>query len=75
MKEIKGVRNKEVSLDFSFLEISKLAMHMFCYICIKSYDFDNVLLYYIDTDSFMICVKTKDVYQDIKKMLKEDLIL
>ena len=67
MKKIKGVTNKEVSLGFSVLKISKLAMHMFCYICIKSNNFENVPLNYIDTDSFMIYVKKKTFIKLLRK--------
>ena len=35
---------------------------------------DNVKLCYMDTDSFIMYIKTEDFYKDIAEMLKKDLI-
>ena len=35
---------------------------------------DNVKLCYMDTDSFIMHIKTEDFYKDIANMLKKDLI-
>ena len=35
---------------------------------------DRVRLCYIDTDSFIMHIKTKDFYEDIAKMLKKSMI-
>ena len=56
------VINKPVYLGFLNLEVTKIAIHGFWYGCIKSYNFHNVQFYYMDTDSFMVCKKEKDVY-------------
>ena len=60
-KKIKEFMNKEVYLDFSILEISKITMNTNFYISIKSYHADNVPLHCIDIDSFLIYLKTKDL--------------
>ena len=59
--------NKPVYLGLSILEISKILMYEFWYDYIKPTYQDNAKLYYVDTDSFIINVKTEDVYEDIAK--------
>ena len=65
MKKIKVKMNKPVYLGLSVLEISKILMYEFWYDYIKSKYQINTKLCYMDTDSFIICVKTEDVYEDI----------
>ena len=57
--------NKPVHLGFSILEISKTLMYEFWYDYIKPKYQDNAKLYYMDTDSFIIDIKTEDFYEDI----------
>ena len=56
---------KPVYLGLSILEISKTLMYEFWYDYIKPKYGDNVKLCYIDTDSFIMHIKTEDFYKDI----------
>ena len=73
MKKIK-VKMNNVYLDLSILEISKTLMYEFWYDYIKPKYQNNAKLYYMDTDSFIICINTEDFYKDIEMMLKKDMI-
>ena len=57
--------NKPVHLCLSILEISKILMYEFWYDYMKPKYGDNVKLRYIDTDSFIMHIKTEDFYEDI----------
>ena len=57
--------NKPVCLAFSMLEISKTLMYEFWYDHIKPKYQNNARLCYMDRDSFIIHIKTEDVYKDI----------
>ena len=61
MKKIKVKMNKSVYLGLSILKISKALMYEFWY------DYIKPKLCQMDTDSFIIHIKTKDVYEDIAK--------
>ena len=65
MKKVKVKMNKPVYLGFSMLEISKTPMCEFWYDYIKPKYQDNAKLCYMDTGSFIINIKTKDLYEDI----------
>ena len=65
MKKIKEKMNKPVYLGMSILEISKTLMYEFWYDYIKTEYQDNTKLSYMDTDSFIINIKTEDFYEDI----------
>ena len=65
MKKLEVKINKSVYLDLSILEISKTLMYEFWYDYIKPKYQYNAKLCYINTDSFIIHIKTKDVYEDI----------
>ena len=65
MKKIKVKMNKPVYLSLSILEISKTLMYKFWYDYIKSKYQDNTKLCYMNTDSFIINIKTEDFYEDI----------
>ena len=57
--------NKPVYLGLSILEIGKTLMYEFWYDYMKPKYADNVKLYYMDTDSFIMHIKTEDFYKDI----------
>ena len=57
--------NKPIYLGLSILEISKTLMYEFWYDYMKPKYNDNVRLCYMDTDSFIINIKTNDFYKDI----------
>ena len=65
MKKTKVKMNKPIYLDLSILEISKTLMYEFWYDYLKPKDGDNVKLCYMDTDSFIVHIKTEDFYKDI----------
>ena len=65
MKKTKVNMNKAIYLGLSILEISKILMYEFWYDYMKPKYNDNVRLCYMDTDSFIMNVKTNDFYKDI----------
>ena len=64
MKRRKVKMNKPIYLGLSILDISKILMYEFWYACMKPKYGDNVKLCYMDTDSFVMNVKTEDFYKD-----------
>ena len=71
MKKVKVKTNKPIYLGLSILELSKITMYEFWYDYVKSKYMDNAKLCYMDTDSFVINVKTKDFYKEIAEDVKE----
>ena len=71
MKKVKVKMTKPIYLGLSILELSKITMYEFWYDYVKSKYMDNARLCYMDTDSFVINVKTKDFYKDIVEDVKE----
>ena len=65
MKETKIKINKPIYLGLSILEISKILMYEFWYDYMKPKYNDNVKLCYMDTDSFVMYIKTNDFYKYI----------
>ena len=65
MRRTKVKMNKPTYLGLSILEISKLLVYEFWYDYIKPKYGDNVKLCYMDTDSFIMNIKTEDFYKDI----------
>ena len=65
MKKIKVKISKSGYLGLSILEISKTLMHEFWYDYIKPKYQNNAKLCQIDTDSFIVYIKTENVYEDI----------
>ena len=65
MKKIKVRMNEPVYLDFSVLEINKTLMYEFWYDYMKPKNNYNVKLCYMDTDSFIMHIKTEDFSKDI----------
>ena len=57
--------NKPIYLGSSILEISKILMYQFWYDYMKPKYGDNEKLCYMDTDSFIMNIKTEDFYKDI----------
>ena len=57
--------NKPIYLGLSILEISKILMYECWYDYMKPKYNDNVRLCYMDTDSFIMNIKTNDFYKDI----------
>ena len=66
---------KLIYLSLSILEFSKTLMYQFWYNCIKTKYQNNANLCHKDTDSFILHVKTKDVYRDIADNLAKKIWL
>ena len=65
MKKLKVKMNKPIYLGLLILEISKILMYEFWYDYMKPKYYDNVRLCYMDTDNFIMNIKTNDFYKDI----------
>ena len=63
MKKTKAKMNKPIYLGLSILEISKILMYEFWYDYMKPKYNNNVKLCYMDTDSFIMDIKTDDFYK------------
>ena len=75
MKKTKIKMNKPIYLGLSILEISKILMYEFWYDYIKPKYNDNVRLCYMDTDSFVMNIKTNDFIKILLMMFIIGLIL
>ena len=75
MKKTKVKMNKPIYLGLSILEISKILMYEFWYDYMKPKYNDNVRLCYMDTDSFVMHIKTNDFNKDITSDIEKGLIL
>ena len=71
MRKVKVKMNKPIYLGLSILEISKITMYEFWYDYVKSKYGNRARLCYMDTDSFVINIKTKYFYKDIAENIKE----
>ena len=67
MKKTKLKMNKPIKLGLSILEISKILMYEFWYDYMKPKYGNKVKLCYMDTDSFIMNIKTNDFYEDIAR--------
>ena len=65
MKKTTVKMNKPIYLGLSILEISKILMYEFWYDYMKPKYNENVRLCYMDTDRFVMNIKTNDFYKDI----------
>ena len=71
MRKVKVKMNKTIYLGLSILDISKITMYEFWYDYVKSKYEDKARICYMDTDSFVVNIKTKDFYKDIAENVKE----
>ena len=71
MKKTQIIMNKPVYLGLSVLDISKTKMCDFRYDYIKPKYSGKAKLCYMDTDSFIIHVKTEDIYKDIEEDVRK----
>ena len=65
MKKVEVKMNKPIYLGQAILDISKTLMYEFWYDYIKPKYGDKARLCYMDTDSFVMNIKTEDFYKDI----------
>ena len=71
MKKTKVNMNKPIYLGLSILEISKTLMYEFWYDYMKPKYNNDIKLCYMDTDSFIINIKTNDFYKDISNDVED----
>ena len=64
-----------VYLGLSILELSKILIFEFWYNYVKQKYGEKAKLCYMDTDIFIVYIKTDDIYKILQKVLKLDLIL
>ena len=65
MKKARVKMNKPIYLGIPILDMSKTLMYEFWYDYLKPKYNDNVKLCYMDTDSFVVHIKTEDFFADI----------
>ena len=71
MEKVKVKMNKPIYLGLSMLEISKIIMYEFWHDYMKKKSGNMVKLCYMDTDSLIMNIKTKDFYKDIAQDVEE----
>ena len=71
MKKTNVKMNKSVYLGLSILDISKTLMYEFWCDYIKPKYQDNAKLCYMETESFLLHIKTEDFYKDIANDVKK----
>ena len=64
MKKVKVKINKPICLGLSILDISKITMYEFWYDYVQIKYQDKARLCYMDTDSFVVNIKTQDFFKD-----------
>ena len=67
---IKVVMNKPVYRGHAILNLNKMIMHKFYFDYMKPKYRETLKLRYMDTDSLVYHIKTKDFYADISSMVK-----
>ena len=70
MGKVKVVMNKPVYLGQAILDLSKLIMYEFHYDYMLPKYGDRLRLCYMDTDSFLYDINTKDFYKDIARYVE-----
>ena len=65
MNKTKLKMNKPIYLGLTILDISKILMYELWYDYMKRKHGNKVKLCYMDTDSFVMSIKTNDFYKDI----------
>ena len=71
MKKVKVKMNKPIYLGLCIIEISKIIMYEFWCDYVKNKYGNKARLCYMDTDSFVINIKTNDFYKDINQDVNE----
>ena len=68
-KQNEVLMDKPIYLGFTVLELSKLLMYETYYDKLQPYfGQENIQLHYMDTDSFLVSVNTKDIIKDLKNL-------
>ena len=71
MKKTQILINKPIYLGLPILEVSKTVMCEFWYDYVKLKYEEKSKLCYMDTDSFIVYIKTEDIHADIAKNVEE----
>ncbi|KAB0792615.1 hypothetical protein PPYR_11269 [Photinus pyralis] len=71
MSKVSVVYNKPIYVGFTILDVSKIVMYRFFYDILRAHYGKNVSLLYTDTDSFILEVKTHDLYEHMRNNLNE----
>ena len=64
MEKTEIFMNKPIHSGLSIVELSKILMYEFCYNYVKPKYGEKIKLCYMDTDSFILYIKTGDIYKD-----------
>ena len=64
------IMNKPVYLALSVLDLNKTVLYEFWYDYVKPKYDENVKLFHMDTDSFIVHLKTDDIYKDFAEGVK-----
>ena len=68
-KQNEFLMDKPIYLGFTVLKLSKLLMYETYYDKLQPYfGQENIHLHYMDTDSWVLSVDTKDIIEDLKKI-------
>ena len=68
-KQNEVLMDKPICLGISLLKLSKLLMYQIYYDKLQPYFVkENIQLHYMDTDSFVLGVNTKDIIKDLKNL-------
>ena len=68
-KQNEVLMKKQTYVGFTILELSKSHMYQTYYDKLQPYfGRENIELHYLDTDSFVISVNTKDIIKDLKNL-------
>ena len=68
-KQNEVLMDEPIYLGFTVLELSKLLMYETYYDILQPYfGQENIQLHYMDTDSFVLSVNTKDIIKDLKNL-------
>ena len=70
MKKTEIIMNKSVCLGLSILELSKILMYEFWSDYVKPKYGEKAIMCYMDTDSFIVYIKTDVIYKDITEDLE-----
>ena len=67
-KQNEVLMDKPIYLGFTVLELSKLHMYQTYYDKLQPYFRQNIQLNYVDTDAFVLSLKTQDFIKDLKNL-------
>ena len=74
MRNTQILMNKPVYLGLSILDMSKTVMYEFWFDYVKPTYGEKVKLCYMGTDSFLVYVKTDNIYKDIAEDLTVEIL-